>query len=62
MEGNKMSNPIGWTMNEWKQIHDLKIKASDFNLRMGAKVFTGEISGRAKRKIIASYFEEKITR
>jgi cupin superfamily acireductone dioxygenase involved in methionine salvage len=49
----------GWSKDDYKTLHDLKVKANLFNLEVGHKILRDEISVRAKQTILETY-EEKI--
>lgn len=52
-----MSNTNGWTMEDWKTFHDLKVKANLHNLEVAAGIFKAEIPLRAEQMILGAYME-----
>jgi len=50
-----MTNENGWTMEEWKQFHELKIKANNFNLEQATSILRKETQIRAERTVLIYY-------
>lgn len=52
-----MSNSNGWTMDDWKQFHELKTKANLHNLELASNILKAEIPMRAEQMILRAYVE-----
>lgn len=52
-----MTSVVGWTKADYQALHDLKVKASMYNLEVGGKILLDEIPIRAKRQIMSYYVE-----
>lgn len=52
-----MSNTNGWTMEDWKQFHELKTKANLHNLELASKILEQEVPMRSEQMILKAYYE-----
>jgi len=52
-----MSSSNGWTMDDWEQLFDLRVKANDHQLREAVRVLELEIAARARQSIRRVYYE-----
>lgn len=53
-----MTNHQGWTQNDWRTFHDLKVKANLHNLEVASGILKAEIPLRAEQMILRAYHEE----
>lgn len=52
-----MVNTNGWTMEDFKTFHDLKVKANLHNLENAINVLQQEVPLRAEQMILRAYYE-----
>ena len=52
-----MTNTNGWTMEDHKMFHDLKVKANLHNLENAIRILQAEVPLRAEQMILRSYYE-----
>lgn len=63
MEGVRMTDVLscGWTMDDYKVFHELKVKANNFNLEVAEKILRMELAERVERDaraaILSTYME-----